>query len=70
VIVVSTTDFAGFLPLALSASLLWPPLAIAVLGGLTLSAILVLLAVPAAYVMLFRDPFQGGNTAETRKPQR
>ena len=52
VIVTSVTTIAGFLPLALSPSPLWPPLAIAIIGGLTTSTLLCLVGVPAAYVLL------------------
>lgn len=53
IVITTATTIAGFLPLAISPSLLWPPLAIAIIGGLTVSTGLTLLAVPAAYVVLF-----------------
>jgi multidrug efflux pump subunit AcrB len=46
---------AGFLPLALTKSLLWPPLAIAIIGGLIFSTLLTLIAVPGAYALLRRS---------------
>ena len=55
VIVTSVNTIAGFIPLALSHSPLWPPLAIAIIGGLTMSTLICLVALPAAYV-LFRSP--------------
>lgn len=54
VVITTITTIAAFLPLALSPSLLWPPLAIAVIGGLSLATALTLVAVPAAYVLLCR----------------
>ncbi len=56
VVVTSVTTIAGFLPLALSQSPLWPPLALAIIGGLATSTILCLAAVPAAYSLLRRTP--------------
>jgi multidrug efflux pump subunit AcrB len=57
VVITTVTTIAGFLPLALSPSLLWPPLAIAVIGGLALSTLLTLVAVPAAYgLLMFKEP--------------
>lgn len=49
---VAATDVAGFLPLAFSPSMLWPPLAIVIIGGLTIATGLTLLAIPAAYTLL------------------
>ena len=56
IVITSVTTIAGFMPLALSQSLLWPPLAIAIIGGLALSTLLTLLALPAAYRILARKP--------------
>lgn len=55
VVVTSVNTITGFIPLALSHSPLWPPLAIAIIGGLTMSTVICLVALPAAY-MLFRKP--------------
>jgi multidrug efflux pump subunit AcrB len=55
VIVTSVNTIAGFIPLAFSHSPLWPPLAIAIIGGLTMSTAICLVALPAAYA-LFRRP--------------
>ena len=52
VVITTVTTVAGFLPLALSPSLLWPPLAIAIIGGISCSTILTLVAIPAAYLLL------------------
>ena len=54
VVITTVTTVAGFLPVALPASLLWPPLAIAIIGGIWLSTILTLVIVPAAYSLLDR----------------
>jgi len=47
------TTVAGLLPLALSGSTLWPPLAWAMISGLIASTLLTLLVVPALYRLLF-----------------
>ena len=52
VVITTVTTITGFLPLALSPSLLWPPLAIAIIGGLTLATALTLVAIPTAYTIL------------------
>jgi multidrug efflux pump subunit AcrB len=57
VVVTSVTTIAGFLPLALSHSPLWPPLALAIIGGLATSTVLCLVAVPAGYTLLCRRRF-------------
>ena len=53
VLVTAVTDVAGFLPVALSPSLLWPPLAIVMIGGLSLTTLITLVGVPSAYVLLY-----------------
>ena len=50
----ATTVF-GLLPLAFSQSSLWPPLAWAMISGLTASTCLTLLVVPALYKVLFKE---------------
>ena len=47
------TTVAGLLPLALSETSLWPPLAWAMISGLTASTVLTLVVVPALYKVLF-----------------
>ncbi len=54
ILLTSTTTVAGLLPLALSESTLWPPLAWAMISGLTASTLLTLLVVPAMYAILMR----------------
>lgn len=58
VVITTVTTIAGFLPLALSPSLLWPPLAIAIIGGISLATVLTLVAIPAAYTLLHRTAIQ------------
>lgn len=50
----TVTTVVGLLPLALSESTLWPPLAWAMISGLIASTFLTLLVVPALYLLLFR----------------
>ncbi len=57
------TTVAGLLPLALSKTSLWPPLAWAMISGLTASTVLTLVVIPALYKVLFTPPkgtFFGG----------
>ncbi|MFV0471857.1 MAG: efflux RND transporter permease subunit [Paludibacteraceae bacterium] len=55
VVMTTLTTILGMVPLAISASEgseMWRPMAISVIGGLTVSTILTLLIVPALYVMV------------------
>lgn len=54
VVITTVTTIAGFLPLALSPSLLWPPLAISVICGLALATLVTLVGIPACYTLLRR----------------
>jgi multidrug efflux pump subunit AcrB/outer membrane protein TolC len=56
ILLTTTTTVAGLLPLALSASTLWPPLAWAMISGLIASTALTLVVVPALYRMLLGRP--------------
>ena len=47
------TTIAGFIPLLLSGGGFWPPLAIAIAGGVSGATILALYFVPSAYLVLF-----------------
>ncbi len=60
VVVTSVNTIAGFVPLALSHSPLWPPLAIAIIGGLSMSTVICLVALPAGYLLLRRAPAPAG----------
>jgi len=53
ILLTTATTVAGLLPLALSPSPLWPPLASAMIAGLLASTFLTLLVVPAAYTLMF-----------------
>ncbi len=52
ILLTTATTVAGMLPLALSSSPLWPPLAWAIISGLVASTALTLVAVPALYRLL------------------
>lgn len=54
IVLTTVTTVVGLLPLALSNSTLWPPLAWAMISGLIASTFLTLLVVPALYLLLFR----------------
>lgn len=53
ILLTTATTVAGLLPLALSPSPLWPPLASAMIAGLIASTFLTLFVVPAAYILIF-----------------
>ncbi len=53
ILLTSATTVAGLLPLALSSSPLWPPMAAAMIAGLIASTLLALFVVPAMYSLLF-----------------
>ncbi|MEM9488093.1 MAG: efflux RND transporter permease subunit [Myxococcota bacterium] len=55
ILLTTATTVAGLIPLALSQSLLWPPMAFAMIAGLIASTALTLLVVPALYALLLRD---------------
>ncbi|MEM6925630.1 MAG: efflux RND transporter permease subunit, partial [Myxococcota bacterium] len=55
ILLTTCTTVAGMLPLALSPSPLWPPLAWAMISGLVASTALTLIAVPALYCVLFGE---------------
>ncbi len=57
ILLTTATTVAGMLPLALSPSTLWPPLASAMISGLLASTLLTLVVVPALYRVLFARNF-------------
>jgi len=59
ILLTSVTTIAGLLPLALSESTLWPPLASAMISGLVASTLLTLLVLPAAYRLVFSRQSHG-----------
>lgn len=54
ILLTTATTIAGLLPLALSSSTLWPPMAWAIISGLLASTVLTLLVVPAVCRLLLR----------------
>ncbi len=56
ILLTATTTVAGLTPLLFSKSTLWPPMASAMISGLTMATLLTLFAVPSLYRLLFRDP--------------
>jgi multidrug efflux pump subunit AcrB len=54
ILLTTATTVAGLLPLALSSSTLWPPLASAMISGLISSTLLTLVVIPALYRELMR----------------
>lgn len=62
ILLTTGTTVAGLLPLMMSETTLWPPLASAMISGLLASTVLTLLAVPALYSVLFREK-RAGETA-------
>ena len=60
------TTIAGFVPLILSGGGFWPPLAIAIAGGVTGATILALYFVPATYMLMMRFKF-GASPSEHSK---
>jgi len=59
ILLTTVTTIAGLLPLALSESTLWPPLASAMISGLIASTLLTLMVLPAAYRLVFSRQWQG-----------
>ena len=53
ILLTTMTTIAGLIPLAASASTLWPPLATAMISGLLASTVLTLVVVPALYQLSF-----------------
>ncbi|MEO0986721.1 MAG: efflux RND transporter permease subunit [Cyanobacteria bacterium J06639_14] len=54
VIATTLTTITGFIPLMLDRTGFWPPLAIAIAGGLGGATILALYYIPAAHILIFR----------------
>ena len=54
ILLTTATTVAGLLPLALSGTSLWPPMAWAMISGLLASTLLTLLVVPALYRVAFQ----------------
>jgi len=58
VVSTSLTTIAGFLPLVLAGGGFWPPLAIAISGGVLGATLLALLLVPTCYLLIAREACQ------------
>ena len=56
VVATTFTTIAGFTPLIIDGGQFWPPLAIAIAGGVSGATLLALFFVPAVHRMLFRQP--------------
>lgn len=54
ILLTTATTVAGLIPLALSATSLWPPMAWAMISGLLASTLLTLLVIPALYRLLLQ----------------
>jgi multidrug efflux pump subunit AcrB len=54
ILLTTATTVLGLLPLALSESTLWPPLASAMISGLLASTVLTLFVIPALYNLMYR----------------
>lgn len=54
ILLTTATTVAGLLPLALSSSTLWPPMAWAIISGLLASTLLTLLVIPALCRLMFK----------------
>jgi multidrug efflux pump subunit AcrB len=59
VILTTLTTSLGMLPLLISGGLLWQPLSLAIIFGLTFGTIIILLYVPVLYSLLFKISFKG-----------
>lgn len=55
ILLTTATTVAGLMPLALSSSTFWPPLALSMISGLVASTALTLFAVPSLYRILHKD---------------
>ncbi|MGM0702282.1 MAG: efflux RND transporter permease subunit [Pseudomonadota bacterium] len=55
VLLTTATTVVGLVPLTLTQSTLWPPMAWAIISGLVASTLLTLLVIPALYRLLMRD---------------
>ena len=59
VILTTLTTSLGMLPLLISGGLLWQPLSLAIIFGLTFGTVIILLYVPVVYAILFKVKFKG-----------
>ncbi len=66
ILLTTATTVAGLLPLALSSSTLWPPLASAMISGLLASTVLTLVVTPALYRILFARSERAAGRAKVK----
>ncbi|MEM6449548.1 MAG: efflux RND transporter permease subunit [Cyanobacteria bacterium P01_D01_bin.105] len=62
----TVTTIVGFVPLMLDSTGFWPPLAIAIAGGLGGATLLALYFIPSAYILLFKRPAPLKNSLMSR----
>jgi multidrug efflux pump subunit AcrB len=67
ILLTTATTVAGLLPLAVSESTLWPPLASAMISGLIASTLLTLVVLPSAYRLVFARKKQSRRFAVRRR---
>jgi multidrug efflux pump len=63
ILMTTVTTVAGLLPLTLTRSTLWPPLAWAIISGLVASTLLTLVVIPALYRLLMHPARRAGEGA-------
>jgi multidrug efflux pump subunit AcrB/outer membrane protein TolC len=61
ILLTTATTVLGLLPLALTESTLWPPLASAMISGLMASTVLTIFVIPALYGLVYRFTERGGS---------
>ena len=69
ILLTTATTILGLLPLALSSSTLWPPMAWAIISGLCLSTMLTLVAVPALCTLFLGRRQQGISQSNLNAPK-
>jgi multidrug efflux pump subunit AcrB len=67
VILTTLTTSLGMLPLYISGGLLWEPLSLAIIFGLTFGTIIILLYVPVLYAVLFKVKFDNYKVEDLEK---
>jgi multidrug efflux pump subunit AcrB len=67
ILLTTATTVAGLMPLAFSASTLWPPLASAMISGLLASTLLTLVVLPAAYKIVLGGAGAAASPARQRR---
>ena len=66
ILMTTATTIAGLLPLTLTRSTLWPPLAWAIISGLLASTLLTLVVIPALYQLMVGRTRPAPGAAETQ----